>query len=180
MNLLLCLVGYEDLRLINAKGVTEYAAEEANRWRLKRDVYILLSINLRSYERAKVLETTDLEFDVKRLQRKKVLMISLYWFQSNFLVLDDIDLSIQREQQLEEDEVEHGDAYFALRSLFSEDCKVDDGNFLLPDLNLMPCEENGDHYASSLGVETTLYGIRMIRSEEESHSTLTSGFENRV
>ncbi|CAA7023235.1 unnamed protein product [Microthlaspi erraticum] len=45
----------------------------------------------------------------------------------------------------------------------SEDCKVDDGNFLLPDLNVMPCEENVDHYSSSLGVDTTLYGIRMIR-----------------
>lgn len=36
-----------------------------------------------------------------------------------------------------------------------------DGNFLLPDLNIMPCDENSDHY-SSLGVETTLYGIRVI------------------
>ncbi|CAA0404729.1 unnamed protein product [Arabidopsis thaliana] len=42
-----------------------------------------------------------------------------------------------------------------------ENCKTD-GNFLLPDLNIVPCDENSDHY-TSLGVETTLYGIRIIR-----------------
>ncbi|XP_024007594.1 uncharacterized protein LOC18013200 isoform X2 [Eutrema salsugineum] len=41
-----------------------------------------------------------------------------------------------------------------------------DGNFLLPDLNIMPCEETGEHY-SSLGVETTLYGIRIVSSEKK-------------
>lgn len=47
-------------------------------------------------------------------------------------------------------------------NLAEDENRKADGNFLLPDLNIMPCEESSDHY-SCLGVETPLYGIRIVR-----------------
>uniref|UniRef100_A0A1J3DP20 Uncharacterized protein n=1 Tax=Noccaea caerulescens TaxID=107243 RepID=A0A1J3DP20_NOCCA len=103
--------------------------------------------------RSKVLVTADLDFDVKRLQRKKDTASLRSPFSENKKNLKRMKMNTQIPISLSDCNLAECE----------EDCKVNDGNFLLPDLNIMPCEENGDHYSSSLGVETTLYGIRMIR-----------------
>ncbi|EOA21634.1 hypothetical protein CARUB_v10002045mg [Capsella rubella] len=89
--------------------------------------------------RSKVLVTTaDLDFDVKRLQKKKDMALLRSPFSES--------KNLKRMKNMVE----------------NENHRKADGNFLLPDLNIMPCEESSDH-CSSLGVETTLYGIGIIR-----------------
>ncbi|CAE6120253.1 unnamed protein product [Arabidopsis arenosa] len=95
--------------------------------------------------RSKVLVTSDLDFDVKRLQRKKNIASLRSPFSERGVENNNLKrMKMNHSQNLAENENRKAD-----------------GNFLLPDLNIMPCDENSDHY-SSLGVETTLYGIRII------------------
>ncbi|KFK27788.1 hypothetical protein AALP_AA8G429700 [Arabis alpina] len=91
---------------------------------------------------SKVLVTPDVNFGVNRLQRKK----DIASLRSAF-----------SEQGIENKNLKRR----KINVTENENCKAN-GNFLLPDLNIMPCEENNDHYPS-LGVETTLYGIRIMR-----------------
>ncbi|KAL1212618.1 hypothetical protein V5N11_021179 [Cardamine amara subsp. amara] len=93
--------------------------------------------------RSKVLVTSDLDFDVKRLQKKK-------------------DIALLRSPFIENKNLKRVKMDHIQKLAVEDENRKAAGNFLLPDLNIMPCEENGDHY-SSLGVETTLYGIRIIR-----------------
>ncbi|ESQ32054.1 hypothetical protein EUTSA_v10004910mg [Eutrema salsugineum] len=105
--------------------------------------------------RFKVLVTADLDFHVKRFQSQK-----------------DIDIASLRspfsERGIENKNLKRRKLNTQISTSLSgcnlaEDQNGNaDGNFLLPDLNIMPCEETGEHY-SSLGVETTLYGIRIVR-----------------
>ncbi|CAH2044400.1 unnamed protein product [Thlaspi arvense] len=91
----------------------------------------------------KVLVTADLEFDVNTLQSRKD--IASRCIESKNLKRRKLSTQISTclsGGNLGED----------------ENCSAN-GNFLLPDLNIMPCEETGEHY-SSLGVGTTLYGIK--------------------
>ncbi|XP_010421368.1 PREDICTED: uncharacterized protein LOC104706843 [Camelina sativa] len=92
--------------------------------------------------RSKVLVTADLDFDVKKLQKKK-------------------DIALLRSPFSENNDLKRMKMDHSQNPVENEISKAD-GNFLLPDLNIMPCEENS-HYYPSLGVETTLYGIRILR-----------------
>ncbi|VVB16797.1 unnamed protein product [Arabis nemorensis] len=101
--------------------------------------------------RSKVLVTSDLDFHVKRLQRKK----DIASLRSAFSEQGIEDKNLKRRKM---------DSKIHIQN---ENCKAD-GNFLLPDLNIMPCEENVDNYSYLGGVETTIYEMRILSAHRSS------------
>ena len=107
---------------------------------------------------------TDLDFDVKRLQSKKVFLDSSCILDHSYLCLrsslyecvffyEQDTASLRERGDIKNKNLKRMKLNTQISTSLSE-CNLvenEDGNFLLPDLNLMPCEE------------ATLYDISIVR-----------------